>query len=34
MRLLGDGKNLGQIRTYVDAQYAKYGPSTPTPPVH
>jgi hypothetical protein len=27
MRLLKEGKTVGEIRTYVDETYSKYGPS-------
>jgi hypothetical protein len=33
MRLTREGKDVAQIRAYVDAEYGKYGPPTPTPPV-
>jgi hypothetical protein len=31
--MLDEGKPLKEIRAYIDGKYAKYGPSTPTPPV-
>ena len=39
MRMTREGKASPEIRTYVDAQYAQFGPSTirhfrPTRPVH
>jgi hypothetical protein len=33
MRLMREGKDLKEIRDYVDAEYSKYGPSTDTKPV-
>jgi hypothetical protein len=33
MRLMRDGKDLKEIRAYVDAEYSKYGPPTDTKPV-
>lgn len=33
MRLLQEGKDVKEIRAYIDAEYSKYGPSTDTPPV-
>jgi hypothetical protein len=33
MRLLGEGKELKEIRAYIDAEYSQYGPSTDTKPV-
>jgi hypothetical protein len=33
MLLLQEGKNLKEIRTYIDTQYAKYGQPTKTEPV-
>jgi hypothetical protein len=32
MRLLREGKDLPEIRAYIDAEYSKYGPSTDTEP--
>jgi hypothetical protein len=32
MRLTREGKDRKQIRAYIDAQYSRYGPATPTPP--
>lgn len=34
MRMLDEGKPLKEIRAAVEKTYSKYGPSTPTPPVH
>jgi hypothetical protein len=31
MRLLKEGRSSPEIRTYVDAQYSSFGPSTDTP---
>lgn len=31
MRLLREGKHSPEIRTYIDAQYSRFGPSTDTP---
>ncbi len=31
MRMMGEGKKAPQIRTYIDAQYGSFGPSTNTP---
>ncbi len=33
MELLKQGRSLKEIRFYVDTTYAKYGPTTETPPV-
>jgi hypothetical protein len=33
MRLLRDGKELKEIRAYIDAEYSKYGPPTDTQPI-
>lgn len=33
MRLLREGKDLKEIRAYIDAEYSKYGPPTNTQPV-
>jgi hypothetical protein len=33
MRLLREGKDLKEIRAYVDAAYSKYGPPTDTEPI-
>jgi len=33
MRLLGEGKDLKEIRAYIDAEYSQYGPSTDTEPI-
>jgi hypothetical protein len=33
MRLMRDGKDLKEIRAYIDAEYSKYGPPTDTKPV-
>jgi hypothetical protein len=33
MRLLGQGKSLAEIRSYVDRQYSKFGSPTDTEPV-
>ena len=33
MRLLGEGKELKEIRAYIDAQYSQYGPPTDTAPI-
>ena len=33
MRLLAEGKDLKEIRTYIDAEYSRYGPSTNTEPI-
>jgi hypothetical protein len=30
MRLMREGKDLKQIRTYIDAEYSQYGPPTDT----
>jgi hypothetical protein len=32
MRLRHDGKDVKQIRAYVDAEYQRYCPATDTPP--
>ena len=32
MRLLKEGRELSEIRTYVDVEYSKYGPSNMPPP--
>ena len=31
MRLLREGKKSPEIRTYIDARYSGFGPSTDTP---
>lgn len=33
MRMIGQGKALTEIRTYVDRQYGKFGQPTDTDPV-
>lgn len=33
MRLLEDGRDMKEIRTYVDATYSKFGPPTDTDPI-
>jgi hypothetical protein len=33
MRLLEEGRELVEIRAYVDAEYSQYGPSTDTEPI-
>jgi hypothetical protein len=33
MRLLKEGKELKEIRAYIDAEYSKYGPPTDTDPI-
>jgi hypothetical protein len=33
MRLLRDGKELTEIRAYIDAEYSQYGPPTDTQPI-
>ncbi len=33
MRLMGEGKELTEIRAYIDAEYSKYGPPTDTEPI-
>jgi hypothetical protein len=33
MRLMAEGKDLKEIRAYVDAEYSQYGPSTNTEPI-
>jgi len=33
MRLLRDGKELKEIRAYIDAEYSQYGPPTDTQPI-
>jgi hypothetical protein len=33
MRLMREGKDTKTIRTYIDAEYSKYGPPTDTEPV-
>jgi hypothetical protein len=33
MRMMGEGKALREIRTYVDRQYSKFGQPTDTDPV-
>ena len=33
MRLMSQGKDLKEIRAYVDAEYSQYGPSTDTEPI-
>jgi len=33
MRLLQEGKELKEIRTYIDAEYSQYGPPTDTQPI-
>jgi hypothetical protein len=33
MRLLDQGTPLKEIRTHIDGKYARFGPSTPTPPI-
>lgn len=33
MRLMREGKDLREIRAYIDAEYSKYGPSTDTEPI-
>ena len=33
MRLLREGKELKEIRTYIDAEYSQYGPPTDTQPI-
>jgi hypothetical protein len=34
MRMLDEGKPLKDIRATIEKTYSKYGPTTPTPPVH
>jgi hypothetical protein len=33
MRLSKEGKELKEIRAYIDAEYSKYGPPTDTDPI-
>jgi hypothetical protein len=33
MRLLRDGRDLKEIRAFIDAEYSKYGPPTETQPI-
>lgn len=33
MRLMKEGRDLKEIRAYIDAEYSKYGPSTNTEPI-
>ena len=33
MRLMREGKDLADIRAYIDAEYSKYGPPTDTEPI-
>ena len=33
MQLMREGKDLKEIRAYIDTEYSKYGPSTDTEPV-
>jgi len=33
MRLIGQGKSLAEIRTYVDREYSRFGQPTNTEPV-
>lgn len=33
MRLMQEGKDLKEIRAYIDAEYSQYGPSTETEPI-
>jgi hypothetical protein len=33
MRLLQEGKELKEIRAYIDAEYSQYGPPTDTDPI-
>jgi len=33
MRLMGEGRELTEIRAYIDAEYSKYGPPTNTEPI-
>jgi hypothetical protein len=33
MRLLREGKERKEIRSYIDAEYSKYGPPTDTAPI-
>jgi hypothetical protein len=33
MRLMREGQDLKSIRTYIDAEYSQYGPSTDTEPI-
>jgi hypothetical protein len=33
MRLLEEGRELKEIRAYIDAEYNKYGPPTDTQPI-
>ena len=33
MRMLQEGKELAEIRTYIDAEYSQYAPPTDTEPV-
>jgi hypothetical protein len=33
MRLLRQGKELKEIRAYIDAEYIQYGPPTDTEPI-
>ena len=33
MRLMREGKELTEIRAYIDAEYSKYGPPTDTEPI-
>jgi len=31
--MMDEGKRLKDIRAYIDKNYSRYGPPTPTPPV-
>jgi hypothetical protein len=33
MRLMEEGRDLKEIRTYIDAEYSKFGPPTDTEPI-
>jgi hypothetical protein len=33
MRMMDEGKQLKEIRSYIEKTYSRYGPSTPTPAV-
>ena len=33
MRLMQEGKDLKEIRAYIDGEYSQYGPPTDTEPI-
>jgi hypothetical protein len=33
MQMLREGREIAEIRTYIDAEYSQYGPPTDTEPV-